>query len=105
MPLDRLKRKLTTEVLWIYILSLLSNKPMYAYEVKKEIEKSFSFAPARITSYIVLYNLENGGYVTSEWEDSGQGRPNRKYYTITDSGKNLLKEGKSFINLVVSRIG
>jgi len=104
MHLERLKKKLTTEVLWIYILSLLSNKSMYAYEVKNEIQKNFSFAPARITSYIVLYNLEKGGYVTSEWEDSENGRPNRKYYKITESGKELLKEGKSFINLVISKI-
>lgn len=104
MPLERLKKKLTTQVLWIYILSLLSEKPMYAYELKEEIEKNFSFAPARITSYIVLYNLEMGGYVTSEWMDTENGRPSRKYYKITDSGKDLLKEGKDFINQVVSKL-
>ncbi len=104
MPLERLKKKLTTQVLWIYILSLLSEKPMYAYEVKEQIEKNFSFAPARITSYIVLYNLEKGGYVTSEWMETENGRPSRKYYEITESGVDLLKQGKDFINLVVSKL-
>ena len=51
MPLARLKRKLTKEILWIYLLNLLKEREMYAYEIRKELERKFGFKPA-------IYNKE-----------------------------------------------
>ena len=54
MALERLKEKLTKENLWLYILTLLKGGPLYAYEIRSKISKSFSFEPAMITIYVVL---------------------------------------------------
>lgn len=96
-PMERLKEKLTKEVLWIYILSLLRERPMYAYELKNKIRERFGFEPATVSSYVVLYKLEKGGYVSAEWQESETGKPSRKYYKLTEDGKKLLEEGIKFI--------
>ena len=96
MPLERLERKMTKEVMWIYVLKMLKEKPMYAYELKNEIKKRFNWAPATITSYVVLYRLQGGGYVTTKWGDENT-NPRRKYYYITEEGEKLLKDGKKFL--------
>ncbi len=96
MPLDRLKRKMTKEVMWLYVLTILKEKPMYAYQLKKEIMDRFDWEPATITSYVVLYRLKRGGYVTTKWGDEDT-NPRRKYYYITEEGEKLLAEGEKFL--------
>ncbi len=95
MPLSRLKEKTTKEILWVYILSLLEKRDMYAWEIKNELKGRFGFEPARVTSYVVLYRLEKGGYVEPRWEK------NKKYYGITEKGRELLKEGKAYLKGLV----
>jgi DNA-binding PadR family transcriptional regulator len=102
-PLNRLKRKLTTENLWIYILTLLKEKPMYGYEIQSEIKERFGFHIGRITSYIVLYKLKKSGYVKSKLRDSESGRI-RRYYTITKKGEHLLNQGIQFLEEVLEKI-
>lgn len=43
------------------------------------------------TLYPLLTRLKNVGAVTYQWEESNQGPP-RKYYFITDAGKEALSE-------------
>lgn len=102
MPLKRLKRKITLENVWIYILRLLMEKPMYAYEIRKTIEDRFDFRIGEITAYIVLYKLASSGYVRTEWKIE-EGRQ-RKYYRITEKGEKLLKEGIEFLNEIIRKI-
>ena len=87
-PLVRLERSLTTENLWIYILSLLSKKEMHAYAAMEEMEKRFGWTPGLITPYVVMYKLEEDGFI----KGSDKGR--RRYYYITQKGKELLKAAK-----------
>jgi DNA-binding PadR family transcriptional regulator len=98
MPLNRLKKKLTKEILWIYLLKLLEKKEMYAYGIRAELEKHFGFEPALITPYVVLYRLENSGYV------QGEKRDNKKYYKITKKGKSLLRRGIEYLNEMTERL-
>lgn len=98
MALKRLKEKTTKDVLWIYILSLLKEKDMYAYEIRDEIYRKFGFKPARITSYVVLYRLEKEGYVESYWKGD------RKYYSINSKGKELLNEGIQYLKEIIEKI-
>jgi len=93
-PLARLKRKTTVENLWIYILRLLREKPMYAYEINKNIADRFDFEIGTATSYVVLYKLKNNGLVNTDWRE--EGRP-RKYYTITSEGEKLLDKGIEYM--------
>lgn len=103
-PMERLEEKMTKEVLWLYILSLLKDRPMYAYELKNRIKERFGFEPATVSSYVVLYKLEKGGYVTSKWHESETGKPSRKYYELTEKGKKLLEEGISFIEDMLQKL-
>lgn len=95
-PLQRLQQKLTKENLWLYVLSLLSERKMYGYELRKTIKEKFGFSPAIVTAYVVLYKLQMGGYVKTEWQKSPLGRPDRKYYSITEKGIELLKITKEY---------
>ncbi|MBU7014249.1 MAG: helix-turn-helix transcriptional regulator [Theionarchaea archaeon] len=97
VPLERLKTKMTKEVMWLYVLRLLMERPMYAYEIKKQIRNRFEWEAATVTSYVVFYNLKKEGYVTTEWVESKEGRPNRKYYAITDRGRELFNKGREFM--------
>ena len=94
-PLKRLKKKTTTENLWIYILRLLKEKPMYAYELNKNIQERFDFEIGTVSAYVILYKLLKEGYVDTEWREEER---QRKYYTITKEGVKLLEKGISYIN-------
>jgi len=91
----RLERKTTKEMLWPYILRLLQERPMYAYELRREVNKRFGWKPPMVTSYTVLYRLQREGYLTMEWKEQ-RGKPARKYYKITDKGQKLLKEAEEY---------
>jgi len=104
VPLERLKSKLTKEVMWLYILRLLLERPMYAYEIKRQIQERFGWEAATVTSYVVFYRLKQEGYVTTEWVESKEGRPNRKYYAITEKGRTLFEEGRKFIEEMVKNL-
>ncbi|WP_457742495.1 PadR family transcriptional regulator [Thermococcus sp.] len=103
-PIERLRNKVTKEVLWLYILRLLEERPMYAYELKERIKEAFDFEPATVSSYVVLYKLEKEGYVTAEWQESETGKPARKYYKITHRGEELLKEGIEFLEETLKKL-
>jgi DNA-binding PadR family transcriptional regulator len=98
MPLNRLKKKTSKEILWIYILRLLIEREMYAYELKKALKKKFDIDPAMITPYVVLYRLEKEGFVSSRWDK------NKKYYQITSKGKELFEEGFKYIEGIVKKL-
>ncbi|MEM2743230.1 MAG: helix-turn-helix transcriptional regulator, partial [Candidatus Methanomethylicaceae archaeon] len=89
MALRRLENKITKENLWIYILNLLKDGPLYGYEVREKIKKKFGFEPATITVYMVLYKMEKEGLVIREKSNKNQ----RKYYLITEKGLKVLEEG------------
>jgi DNA-binding PadR family transcriptional regulator len=84
----RLETKLGVELLWPQILSILKKKPTHAYAIRKRIEERFGFLPGNVTAYVVLYKLESHGFVKARSEG------NRRVYSITESGKRLLEEGK-----------
>jgi DNA-binding PadR family transcriptional regulator len=104
LPLERLKSKMTKEVMWLYILRLLLERPMYAYEIKKHIKQRFEWDAATVTSYVVFYRLKKEGYVATEWVESKEGRPNRKYYAITAKGKKLFREGREYLESMMESL-
>lgn len=99
-PSQRLIDSITKNNLWLYILSLLSKKDMYPYEIRKEIKKVFGFEPGNVTAYFVLYRLEKAGYVKSGKILKKVG-PERKYYKITKQGKEELKQGKDILKKII----
>ena len=97
--IDRLKRKLGIELLWIYLLSMLKKKPSHAYVLRKEVESKFGFLPGNVSVYVVLYKLEKHGFVKSKQEG------NKSVYSITDSGKRLLKVAKKELENTLKMVG
>ena len=86
--LRRLEEKLTKEVLWLYVLSILSEKDAHGYVLRKQILEKFGFLPGNVTSYVVLYKLESRGFVFAKTVQ------NKKIYSITAKGKKLLKKAE-----------
>ncbi|MFH1520568.1 MAG: PadR family transcriptional regulator [Candidatus Micrarchaeota archaeon] len=97
-PIKRLKRLLTIGNLWLYLLSLVKTRKIYAYEMDSLVEKEFSFKPNKIMIYIVLYRLENEGLISSKFEER------RKYYTITKDGKETLNSAREYFKVLANKL-
>lgn len=98
-PIKRLKNLLTTGNLWLYILSLIQHeKKMYAYNLPERIEQDFFFRPSRVMIYVVLYKLEDEGLIHSEFEER------RKYYYLTEKGRDTLEYAKEYFALLSKRL-
>jgi len=78
------------------ILYLISQRPMYGYQIIREMEGRsngyFKFKEG--TLYPVLHRLERAGLVLGQWQKPDRGRQ-RKYYYITDRGLAVVVEVKS----------
>ena len=90
-PIERLKKKVLIENLWIFILRLLKSKDYYGFEIRNKIKKEFGFLIGNVTAYKVFYLLEKDGYVTSFTKG------NIKYYRITNKGKKELDQASKFL--------
>jgi len=104
MAYERLVRKMTTENMWIYILSSLKLKSRYGYEIGRYIEKNYGFKPGKVTSYVIIYRLEKEGLIILKEEKKDGFGPPRKYYAITDKGLKVLKRGEKFLENMLDKI-
>jgi PadR family transcriptional regulator PadR len=87
-----LDRELKRGTLEMILLKLLSEKPMYGYELVSTLERRGGqpFQLKEGTLYPVLYRLENAGWIEARWETLERGVP-RKYYQLTPAGDEQLK--------------
>jgi len=88
----------------LLILSILKDKPMYGYQIAKEIKnlsKNY-FDLADGTIYPALHDLEKESYVKSKWEKY-KGRE-RKYYYITEKGMEFLQKTSKEWNIFVKAL-
>ncbi|MCD4743998.1 MAG: PadR family transcriptional regulator [Desulfobacteraceae bacterium] len=84
---DKLVRKFFLGFINLHILFHAKKEPIYGKEFKKELERhgyDISFG----TLYPIFHNLEKDGYLEIE-EKNIKGKM-RKYYTITENGKEVL---------------
>lgn len=70
------------------ILARLMRADSYGYEINKMISSLSSgrFELKEATLYTAFKRLEDSGFITSYWGDSGVGA-RRRYYTITAAGR------------------
>jgi len=77
------------------ILKFLVDGDKYGYEITKLVhehsQKLYELKEA--TMYSSLKRLEHDAHITSYWGNETQGG-RRKYYHITDTGRELYKENK-----------
>jgi len=71
------------------VFKLLEKRDWYGYELISEISKSIVISEGTI--YPLLRRVKNDGYVTTYLKESQSGPP-RKYYKLTDEGKNVSKQ-------------
>lgn len=72
----------------VMVLRLLAEKPMYGYQIVKELQARSEgyFQLEQGTLYPALHRMEKDGLVESRWEVIEDG-PSRKYYHITGAGR------------------
>lgn len=75
------------------LLFMISTKPVYGYQIIKDIEKKsngyFQFKEG--TLYPALHRLERAGWIKGEWHKLENGQE-RRYYTITAKGYEALDQ-------------
>lgn len=96
--------KCTTENLWLYVLKLLQDRPMYAYEISKTLQSRFGFSPATVTVYVVLYKMLREGLIQRGEERHVKGKPTRKYYQITTQGEHAFQRGHDFLTKIIHQL-
>ncbi len=103
-------RELKRGTLEMLLLKLLSERPLYGYELVSTLEKrgGKAFQIKEGTLYPVLYRLEDAGFIHARWETVERGVP-RKYYRLTDAGigqlEALLAEWRRFISAIHRILG
>jgi PadR family transcriptional regulator PadR len=77
----------------LLILSLLSRKAMYGYEIASTVHRDTNgtFTWREGSLYPSLHKLEQTGLIVGKWEEKETGRK-RRYYHITKQGRGALTE-------------
>jgi PadR family transcriptional regulator, regulatory protein PadR len=96
MPREKQKQRqsgMKVGAVSLWLLILLSERPMYGYEIIKELEKRFSgyWKPKTGTIYPALEKLEQDKLVTSQREFREEG-PDRKHYALAKKGEVQLSQ-------------
>ena len=87
---------LTADILRGYtdtiILRQLAKEDSYGYQINKTVAENSGgcFELKEATLYTAFRRLENGGYIHSYWGDEMSGA-RRRYYSLTDLGKEKLR--------------
>ena len=89
MAEDNVKAQMRKGILEYCILAILSREDSYAPKIIAELNEA-EMIVVEGTLYPILTRQKNSGLLTYRWEESPQGPP-RKYYTLTDNGREYLK--------------
>ena len=87
---ENVRSQMRKGVLEYCILSILNRKEAYASSILEEL-KNANMLVVEGTLYPLLIRQKNQGLLSYRWEESTQGPP-RKYYVITDKGRDQLAE-------------
>jgi len=90
MNVENVKAQMRKGILEYCILTILSKNDAYASDIIKELKDS-KLIVVEGTLYPLLTRHKNAGLLSYRWEESTQGPP-RKYYSLTDTGRDVLKE-------------
>lgn len=90
MNLDKWYSQIVRGTLEYCVLLLLSKKTYYGYELLQELDKYPIIASTESTIYPLLRRLQKENYLQSSWQESTEGLPPRKYYSLTPDGEKYL---------------
>ena len=85
---DNVKVQMRKGILEYCILAILSREDSYAPKIISELKQA-QMIVVEGTLYPILTRQKNAGLLTYRWEESPQGPP-RKYYMLTEAGRQQL---------------
>lgn len=88
--IENTKAQMRKGILEFCILLIISKEEVYPSDILKEL-KEFNLIVVEGTLYPLLSRLKDGGLLEYRWEESKAGPP-RKYYKLTETGRNTLKQ-------------
>lgn len=91
MNLEKWQSQILRGTLEYCILLMLDQKTCYGYEILQELEKYPILASTESTIYPLLRRLQKESFLQSCWQDSAEGLPPRKYYSLTVGGRQYLQ--------------
>jgi PadR family transcriptional regulator PadR len=90
MNLENAKAQMRKGVLEYCILATLADNDAYASDIINKLKEA-KMIVVEGTLYPILTRLKNMELLSYRWEESTQGPP-RKYYALTDSGRDILNQ-------------
>ena len=78
-------------VLDLCVLATLHDHEAHGYAIASRLQDAGLAGVKGGTLYPLLARLHAAGHVSSRWEPGERG-PGRKYYALTDGGRDLLRE-------------
>ncbi len=100
--LDSVRAQMRKGLLEYCILSILDKREAYASVIIEEL-KAVGMIVVEGTLYPLLIRQKNQGLLAYRWEESTQGPP-RKYYVLTDKGREQLAQMDTAWNELVESI-
>lgn len=97
---DNIKSQMRKGVLEYCILGILGREDAYASLILSSLKEARMIV-VEGTLYPLLTRLKNQGMLSYRWEESTQGPP-RKYYSLTEKGREALVEMDTAWDEVVS---
>jgi len=88
--LENVKAQMRKGVLEYCILTIINQQDCYATDILRKL-KDARLIVVEGTLYPLLTRQKNAGLLSYRWEESPQGPP-RKYYKLTDAGRDFLKD-------------
>lgn len=102
MNIENTKAQMRKGILELCILSILNDGEKYASEIL-EVLKNAQMLVVEGTIYPLLTRLKNDQLLQYRWEESVSGPP-RKYYALTQQGRETLTELQSSWNELVESV-
>ncbi len=88
--IENVKAQMRKGVLEYCILTIMNQQDCYATDILRKL-KNARLIVVEGTLYPLLTRQKNAGLLSYRWEESLQGPP-RKYYKLTDAGREFLKD-------------
>ena len=88
--LSNIKSQMRKGLLEYCILSIINRDEAYASDILETL-KDAQLVVVEGTVYPLLTSMKNEGLLSYRWQESTEGPP-RKYYALTDEGRNLLSQ-------------
>lgn len=91
MNIEDWKSQIKRGTLEFCIMLMISKRPHYGYEIINKLDTWAVLSAKESTIYPLLRRLLKEGYLSSFWQETTEGLPPRKYYSVTEKGSSYLK--------------